>query len=91
LAKLEQLQAELLEASAAVVRPGGLLVYSTCSLEPEENAQQVDGFLRRHPEFWREPGSAVPPTMLSPEGDLVILPQTHSMDGAYGSRLRRLA
>jgi 16S rRNA (cytosine967-C5)-methyltransferase len=71
------------------VPSGGLLVYSTCSLEPEENHQQVDDFLTRNPEFRREPGSAVPASLLSPEGDLTILPQHHGMDGAYGARLRR--
>jgi 16S rRNA (cytosine967-C5)-methyltransferase len=91
LASLVQLQAELLESTAAVVASGGLLVYSTCSLEPEENQQQVADFLSRHPEFRREPGDAVSPSLLSPEGDLMILPQHHGMDGAYGARLRRTA
>jgi 16S rRNA (cytosine967-C5)-methyltransferase len=89
LASLVQLQAELLEGAAAVVAPSGLLVYSTCSLEPEENLQQVDSFLTRHPEFCREPGGGVPAPLLSPKGDLTILPQHHGMDGAYGARLRR--
>jgi 16S rRNA (cytosine967-C5)-methyltransferase len=91
LASLVHLQAELLEGAAAVVAPGGVLVYSTCSLEPEENLQQVGDFLTRHPEFCREPGGAVPASLLSPEGDLTILPQHHGMDGAYGARLRRIA
>jgi 16S rRNA (cytosine967-C5)-methyltransferase len=91
LASLVQLQAELLEGAAAVVAPGGVLVYSTCSLEPEENLRQVDDFLTRHPEFCREPSGAVPASLLSPEGDLAILPQHHGMDGAYGARLRRIA
>jgi 16S rRNA (cytosine967-C5)-methyltransferase len=91
LARVVDLQAELLEAAAAVVPSGGLLVYSTCSLEPEENQQQVDSFLARHPEFRRELGGAVPAPLLSPEGDLMILPQHHGMDGAYGARLRRTA
>jgi 16S rRNA (cytosine967-C5)-methyltransferase len=91
LASVVQLQAELLEGVTAVVASGGLLVYSTCSLEPEENQRQVDDFLTRHPEFRREPGGDVPPSLLSPEGDLMILPQHHGMDGAYGARLRRTA
>jgi 16S rRNA (cytosine967-C5)-methyltransferase len=91
LASVVQLQAELLEGAAAVVASGGLLVYSTCSLEPEENQQQVNDFLTRHPEFRREPGRAVSASLLSPEGDLMILPQHHGMDGAYGARLRRTA
>ena len=44
-----KLQAELLDAAVAFVKPGGLLVYSTCSVEPEENEMQVEAFLERHP------------------------------------------
>jgi 16S rRNA (cytosine967-C5)-methyltransferase len=91
LASLQQLQADLLEAAAATVKPGGLLIYSTCSLEPEENQRQVEKFLRRHPNFRREPPATVPADLVSPEGDLVILPQRHGMDGAYAARLRRVA
>lgn len=46
-----RLQAEILDACARRVAPGGLLVYSTCSNEPEENLGQVEAFLARHPEF----------------------------------------
>ncbi len=51
LVSLARLQGELLERTAAVVPPGGLLVYSTCSLEPEENRAQVKRFLAGHPDF----------------------------------------
>jgi 16S rRNA (cytosine967-C5)-methyltransferase len=84
-------QRALLEGVAPVVRRGGLLVYATCSLEPEENQQQIASFLVEHPDFRREPGSGVPSTLLSSEGDLVILPQRHQMDGAFAARLRRTA
>jgi 16S rRNA (cytosine967-C5)-methyltransferase len=91
LAGLVRLQAKLLDGTAQVVRPGGLLVYATCSLEPEENQRQVERFLERHPEFHREASSKVPPELLSPKGDLTVLPQEHGIDGAFGSRLRRKA
>ena len=89
LATLEHLQAHLLERTASAVAPGGLLVYSTCSLEREENQAQVDRFLARHPEFQRERSDTVPPLLLSPQGDLMVLPQDHGTDGAYAARLRR--
>jgi len=91
LASLARSQALLLDRSAPLVRRGGYLVYATCSLEPEENEEQVERFLAAHPEFRREPGEAVPAELLSPAGDLVILPQRHAMDGAFATRLRRAA
>ncbi|MBQ6340450.1 MAG: MFS transporter [Kiritimatiellae bacterium] len=51
LAQLVGLQAQLLDAAAALVAPGGRLVYSTCSNEPEENGEQVTAFLARHSDF----------------------------------------
>jgi 16S rRNA (cytosine967-C5)-methyltransferase len=87
--RLAESQAAILEGSCSAVRPGGLLVYATCSLEPEENEHQVDRFLDGHSEFRRERPDGVPDEMLSPMGDLVILPQLHGMDGAYAARLRR--
>jgi 16S rRNA (cytosine967-C5)-methyltransferase len=87
--RLAARQAELLDAATEVVAPGGLLVYSTCSIEPEENEQQAARFLARHPEFRREPSGTLPPALTSAEGDLMILPQRHQMDGAYAARLRR--
>jgi 16S rRNA (cytosine967-C5)-methyltransferase len=89
LAELAERQAALLDEAAAIVEPGGLLLYATCSLEPEEDAEQVDRFLGRHPEFRREPPDAFPPALLDERGDLVVLPQRHGMDGAFASRLRR--
>ncbi|MGE5090938.1 MAG: transcription antitermination factor NusB [Bacillota bacterium] len=89
LVRLAAQQAELLDAAADAVRPGGLLVYATCSLEPEENEQQVDRFLERHPVFHREPAEDFPRALLSAKGDLMILPHRHAMDGGFAARLRR--
>lgn len=90
LVDLAEKQAELIDRSAAAVATGGLLIYSTCSLEPEENEQQVDRFLTTHPDFQREPGETFPVALSSPKGDLMIVPQRHFMDGAYAARLRRV-
>ena len=85
-----RLQRGLLEAAATLLCPGGLLVYSTCSLEPEENRDIVTEFLASHPEFARAPvPAAVPASLLTPDGDLQSLPQRDGTDGAYAARLVR--
>ena len=90
LVALAERQGELLAAAARVVRPGGWLVYATCSLEPEENELQVERFLRTHVGFRREPPDDLPPPLLTEKGDLMTLPQRDRMDGAYAARLRRV-
>ena len=90
LAVLAALQREILRAASTVVAPGGLLVYSTCSLEIEENDAQVERFLSDHPDWRLEPPAegAVPATVLD-AGRLRVLPQRHGTDGAFAARLRR--
>jgi 16S rRNA (cytosine967-C5)-methyltransferase len=91
LGRLAQRQAELLRACADVVRPGGWLVYATCSLEPEENEDQIEALLASDHRFERDPGDAVPADLRTAEGDLQLLPFRHGTDGAYAARLRRVA
>ena len=76
LAALVKLQAEILDACAPRVAPGGTLVYSTCSNEPEENEAQVTAFLARHPDF-------------SLEESRESIPFESGTDGAFAARLRR--
>ncbi len=88
---LSALQREFLEAAAAIVRPGGLLVYATCTLEPEENDAQVEAFLAQHREFRLEPPrDGVVPDAVLDAGRLRVLPQRHGVDGAFAARLRRV-
>jgi 16S rRNA (cytosine967-C5)-methyltransferase len=91
IAVMAALQRSILRAAASVVRPGGLLVYGTCSLEPEENDEQIDRFLSEHP-GWRldpPPEGVVPATVLD-RGRLRVLPQVHGADGAFAARLRNV-
>lgn len=85
-------QRAVLRGAAKCVKPGGLLVYATCSLEPEENDAQVEAFLADHPDFTLEPPPAgtVPDTVLD-AGRLRVLPQRHGADGSFAARLRRNA
>ena len=90
-ATLAAVQDGILEGGAGAVPPGGLLVYSTCTLEPEENQDRVDAFLLRRPDFRLEPPDAMDPTHLDAEGRLAVLPWSTGFDGAFAARLRRLA
>lgn len=97
--KAAELQTALLDAAARQVRPGGLLVYAVCSLEPEEGEHQINAFLARHRNFSRKPvikGEAgIEPAFITKEGDLRTLPchwpQWGGLDGFYASRLVRSA
>ncbi len=90
LAVMSAAQRAVLRGAAQNVKPGGLLIYSTCSLEPEENDAQVESFLADHPEFTLEPPPAgtVPDSVLD-AGRLRVLPQRHGADGSFAARLRR--
>ncbi|MDX2205622.1 MAG: transcription antitermination factor NusB [Hyphomicrobiaceae bacterium] len=99
--RLAALQRLLLDKAQALVRPGGLLVYSTCSLEPEEGEEQIAQFLARHPGFAREAIEAAAigasPAWITPLGELRTLPdglpldppEMSGLDGFYVARLRK--
>ena len=85
-----RVQAELLEALWRVLAPDGKLLYATCSVFPEENGAQVDGFLLRHPEAERLPllGLAQNDTLTVRPSEGQILPSAHS-DGFFYALLRK--
>ncbi len=90
LAVLPATQRAILKAAATAVRPGGLLIYSTCSLELEENDEQVTRFLAEHPDWTLEPPpDGVVPASVLDNGLLRVLPQRHGTDGAFAARFRR--
>lgn len=86
--RMADVQRAILEGAASAVSPGGLLVYATCTLEPEENGVQVEGFLERHPEFRIDPGPA-PQRFLDDQGRLCVRPHESGFDGAFAARMRR--
>jgi 16S rRNA (cytosine967-C5)-methyltransferase len=90
--RLATLQRRLLERCQEQVPPGGLLVYAVCSTEPEEGQDQVELFLRSHPEFTAEPPPAFA-TLGWPswQGFLRTLPGPQGLDGFFAARLRRLS
>ncbi|MBX9928041.1 MAG: hypothetical protein K2X99_03935 [Gemmatimonadaceae bacterium] len=92
LATLAATQRAILASCASTVRVGGLLIYSTCSLEAEENDVQVDDFLAARKDFVLEPPpeGAVPAECLD-AGRLRVLPHLHGADGAFAARFRRIA
>ncbi|HEX4742442.1 MAG TPA: RsmB/NOP family class I SAM-dependent RNA methyltransferase [Caulobacteraceae bacterium] len=95
IAALAALQARLLSTAARRVLPGGRLVYSVCSLEPEEGEGQVRAFLAANPDFALDPAApgeaGAPAASLAPEGWLRILPHhlDNGIDGFFIARLRR--
>ena len=85
-------QRSLARQAAKLVKVGGLLIYSTCSLEPEENDAQIESFLSEYSDWTLEPPpeGAVPAEVLD-AGRLRVLPHKHGVDGAFAARLRKRA
>jgi 16S rRNA (cytosine967-C5)-methyltransferase len=86
----------MLENAARAIRPGGLLVYSTCSSEPEENEEVVEAFLGRHGAFFledpRQGPAPIPPAIvpcLDGTGCLRTSPSAHGLEAFFAARLRR--
>jgi 16S rRNA (cytosine967-C5)-methyltransferase len=83
-------QLDLLRAAARHLSPGGRLVYSVCSFEPEETDQVVARFLAEHPGWTLESvAGSVPESVVTPEGTMLVLPHRHGCDGAFAARLRK--
>jgi len=99
---LADLQSRLLEKAATLLKPGGTLIYCTCSLEAEEGEDQIAAFLARHGDFRRIPILASEVgglnEIINPQGDLRMLPnhlqaqepRFSGLDGFFVSRLTRL-
>lgn len=86
---LPQIQGEILANVAGYVRPGGVLLYSTCTLRREENEEIVQAFLAGHPEFHREAFRLPGPLGLVEAGECTLWPQRLETDGFFLARLRK--
>jgi 16S rRNA (cytosine967-C5)-methyltransferase len=98
IAEMAALQARLLERAGGWVKPGGTLVFSTCSLEPQEGEAQLERFLAERPGFAVDPIRAEElPQGIAPreDGTLRLLPgmlaEQGGLDGFFIARLRRVA
>lgn len=96
--ELTQKQLSILSSASRLVKPGGRLVYATCSVLPEENTTIVNAFLQAHPDFQRLNASQIlidqdiqlPTTELSStHEDLMLLPHLHHTDGFFAAVLER--
>ncbi len=93
-ARLAELQLAILKSAASVLRPGGALVYSTCTLLPEENEGIVDSFLRDSSDFALAPPSSLPEEVRGVSGTdglLHCFPHRHDTDGFFAARFERSA
>ncbi len=81
------IQERILDNAAAYVAPGGLLVYSTCTLRSEENERQVAAFLQQHPEFSLAPFAVG--EIVAERGSVTLLPSLHGTDGFFIARMRK--
>jgi 16S rRNA (cytosine967-C5)-methyltransferase len=86
------LQTAILRNAAATVKPGGTLVYATCTVLPEENEGVVEQFLKNFPDFAPMPVERAPEEVrpvTDAEGFLRCFPQHHDADGFFAARMER--
>ncbi|MBQ3615981.1 MAG: 16S rRNA (cytosine(967)-C(5))-methyltransferase RsmB, partial [Anaerotignum sp.] len=90
---LTNIQKEILENAAGYVKPGGVLVYSTCTLCRKENEKNLEWFLKNHPEFEAEDITSFLPegwkVETAEKGYITLLPHKTGTDGFFISRMRR--
>ena len=97
LAELVPKQAAILDAASRLVKPGGGLIYATCSVLPAENERQIEAFLQGHPEFkavpvldlWQDVIGTEPPSQIAESPYLRLSPLKHGTDGFFAAALVR--
>ena len=90
--KLSSIQKSLLEKAAGLLKTEGILVYSTCTLEPEENFDIVKDFLQHHPEFSLiNAADSVDPVLVDENGCVQTFPHIHFLDGSFAAKLIKIS
>ena len=93
ISRLQHVQQAILSQAAPLVRPGGVLVYATCTMTPEENEGVIAPFLSAHDDFYHEGVmSFLPPgcdDLVDEQGDYRTVPHRHGIDGFFAVRMRR--
>ncbi len=91
IAEMATLQAELLRAGAKAVKPGGRLMYSTCSLEPEENTEVINAFIAENPSWSIAPAAekfkSLPENAINLDNTIQLMPHRHNTDGIFAALL----
>jgi 16S rRNA (cytosine967-C5)-methyltransferase len=88
--KMQKIQLEILENSIKYLNKKGVLIYSTCTIEPEENIEVIELFLEKHPEFSIDNAERfVNKELISRTGCIETYPHKHNIDGAFAARLIR--
>lgn len=93
--ELSELQLKIISSSSKSLKPGGIMVYSTCTVEPEENEKVVEKFLAMNSEFTIEPVDKFLPNKIdnltTERGYLRTYPHLHDVDGTFVARLRKIS
>jgi 16S rRNA (cytosine967-C5)-methyltransferase len=87
--ELIKLQEKALAQADLFVKPGGILVYSTCTINPDENEEQIYKFLKTHPHYTIIPAESIIPAEYTENKFLKTVPHKHHMDGAFAVKLMK--
>ncbi|HSP87190.1 MAG TPA: hypothetical protein VLN45_03600, partial [Ignavibacteriaceae bacterium] len=90
--RMNENQLKYITKAASLVKPDGYFVYSTCSLEPEENFNIVEKFLSKNPNYQLISAKGIfPDEIVDEHGCIQTLPHVHQMDGAFAAKIWRVS
>ena len=87
---MSKIQYAILENASKYIKDDGVIIYSTCSIESEENEEIVDKFLKNHNFIVEDAGDFVNNNIIK-DGAIKVLPGEHNLDGGFAVRLKKLA